>query len=86
MAASPPATGRLTRPFDQCYGPKDYSLGNYRRDPAPGSTRPRMTPRQVLNALYRSSDAPFARETGAHVITRFGLFTGFDATSWSAES
>jgi hypothetical protein len=79
VVASPPATGRLTQPFDEGYGPKDYSLGNYRMDPAPGSTRPRMTPQQVLNALYRSSDASFAREAGAHVITRFGLFSGFDA-------
>jgi len=80
VAASTPATGRLTRPFDQGFSPTGYSLGNYRMDAARRSTHPRMTPQQVLDALYRSRDASFARQAEAHVITRFGPFTGFDVT------
>lgn len=80
VVAPVPATGRLQRTYDAGYDPKGYSLGNYRMDPAPRSLRSRMTPEQVLAAVYRSTDASFARGTGARVITRFGLFSGFDAT------
>lgn len=80
VVAPAPATGRLQRTYDAGYDPKGYSLGNYRMDPAPRSLRPRMTSEQVLAAVYRSTDASFAHGTGARVITRFGLFSGFDAT------
>jgi hypothetical protein len=57
------------------------SLGNYRVDVAPPSIRPSMTPADVLAAVERSDERSYAHEPNARVITRFGLFSGFEAHS-----
>jgi hypothetical protein len=77
----PVNAGRLMQTYDGGYDPQGYSLGNYRMDPAPRSIHPKMTSAQVLDKLYGGEDASFATAPGARVIVRFGLFSGFDATS-----
>ncbi len=76
-ARTTPLDGRLLEPYvSRSYQAGSGALGSFRIDPAPATTRPRMTEQQALAAFEASDAGP--RPSGAQTVTvaRFGLFSG----------
>jgi hypothetical protein len=68
---------RLAVVADRGYAPELHALSNYRMDPAPTSTLPRLSESEALDA-FAGAHGDFLRE-GAHAFARFGLFSGVHA-------